>query len=213
MSGRTDVVRDDSEPTDAQIIAWSVDQPELFAALFDRHFSTVYRYLARRVGADAAEDLASDVCLVAFERRHSYQTARSQALPWLLGIATNLARQRSRAESRALRALARSGIDTVMQDHADLVVARVVADAECRSIAGVLAKLSRGDRDVLLLTAWGGLSYDEVGVALGVPTGTVRSRLNRARRKLKAAVAAADSTDPTESGDRGRDGSTRLLPG
>lgn len=203
MSGRTDVAADGCEPTDAQIIAWSVDQPELFAALFDRHFSTVYRYLARRVGADAAEDLASEVCLVAFERRHSYQRARSQALPWLLGIATNLARQRSRAEARALRALARSGIDTVMQDHADVAVARVVADAEYRSIASALANLSRGDRDVLLLIAWGGLSYDEVAVALGVPTGTVRSRLNRARRKLKAALVVAVGTDRREGEDRG----------
>lgn len=201
MTGLAGVAGEPGEQTDAQVIAESLDRPEMFAGLFDRHFAAVYRYLARRVGTDLAEDLAAEVFLVAFRRRHCYQLAQPRALPWLLGVATNLARQQWRAEARALRALARSGLDPAMEDHADGVVARVVAQDWYRCAAAGLAGLSPGDRDVLLLIAWEGLSHEEVALALGISPGTVRSRLHRARRRVKAALDAMDSDGPAE-GDR-----------
>ena len=57
-------------------------------------------------------------------------------------------------------------------------------------LAGALAALSAGDRHVLLLVAWADLGYQEVAEALGIPVGTVRSRLNRARRKVRTALGA-----------------------
>lgn len=201
MIGSAGVPDEDAPQTDAQIIAESVDRPEMFAALFDRHFGAVYRYLARRVGSDLANDLAAEAFLLAFDRRRSYQVARVSALPWLLGFATNLARQQWRAETRALRALARSGLDPVVEDHADVVVARVVAQTWYRAAAAGLAKLSPGDRDVLLLVAWEGLTYEEVAEALNIRLGTVRSRLHRARRQVKTALDAAGG-DGLAGGER-----------
>lgn len=191
MIGEPGSAGESAEQTDAQIIAASFDNAAVFADLFDRHFKSVHRYLARRVGVDLAEDLAAETFLIAFDRRHAYQMTSPRSLPWLLGIATNLARQQWRTEKRALKALATTGLDPVMEDHSEWVVAKVVAKAECRAVASCLAKMSRGDRDVLLLVAWEGLTYDEVAAALGVPTGTVRSRLHRARGQVKSALAAA----------------------
>jgi RNA polymerase sigma-70 factor (ECF subfamily) len=173
--------------TDAQLIAASVPAGEEFAALFDRHARTVHRYLARRAGATAAEDLLAQTFLVAFETRHRYDGARSDALPWLYGIATNVLRRARRDEVRLLRALARTGLDPDVDCPADRVAERLDARARTAALAGALAGLSAGDRDVLLLVAWGGLGQDEVARALDLPVGTVKSRLHRARARLRAA--------------------------
>ena len=115
----------------------------MFAAVFDRHYEAVHRYLARRMGPDLADDLAAETFTTAFDVRCRYDTAHPDALPWLFGIATNL----------------------------------------------VLMRLSAGERDVLLLFAWGDLRYDEIALALRIPIGTVRSRLHRARRRVRELVA------------------------
>lgn len=91
-----------------------------------------------------------------------------------------------------LRAFARTGHDPVLEGHADLVAEQVSARALHRELAAALAQLSSGDRDVLLLVAWAYLSYEEVAAALRIPVGTVRSRLNRARRRTKAALGDVD---------------------
>jgi RNA polymerase sigma factor (sigma-70 family) len=181
---------------DSTIVAESLSRPEVFARLFDRHFATVHRYLARRVGVSDAEDLAAEVFLQAFRRRETYDLSRADARPWLLGVATNVARRHHRTESRALRLLARTGVDPAMEDHAERVVGRVAAEAWYRSIAAVLAEMSAGDRDVLLLFAWEGLSYDEVAEALDVPPGTVRSRLHRARKQIRDTLGDMRGSHP-----------------
>src|SRR5690348_11576564 len=68
----------------------------------------MHRYLARRVGGEAADDLAAEVFLAAFSQRHRYDAARECARPWLYGIATNLVGAHRRQEARYLRALARA---------------------------------------------------------------------------------------------------------
>jgi RNA polymerase sigma-70 factor (ECF subfamily) len=83
------------------------------------------------------------------------------------------------------RALARTGIDPVMQSFTDTVDDRVSANTASRRLATALARLPAELRDTLLLVAWGDLSYEEVATALGVPIGTVRSRVSRARSKLR----------------------------
>jgi len=174
--------------TDAEIVTASLAAGEAFAELFDRHAVTVHRYLARRVGTAAAEDLLAQTFLVAFEQRWRYDADRPDALPWLYGIATNLLRRARRDEIRLYRALARSGVDPDVDGPADRVADRVDAAAATAALAGVPAALGPGDRDVLLLKAWGGLSLDEVALALGLPVGTVKSRLHRARSRLRSAL-------------------------
>jgi RNA polymerase sigma factor (sigma-70 family) len=160
--------------TDAEAIAASLSEPREFVAVFDRHFDAVHRYLRRRVGKEIADDLASETFAQAFEHRKRYDRRRPDARPWLYGIAHNLLRHHYRDEERALRAYARSaGLDA--SEPPD-----VGSD-----LAELLAELSPGERDVLLLVAWAELEYAEVAEALGIPVGTVRSRLNRARGRLR----------------------------
>jgi RNA polymerase sigma factor (sigma-70 family) len=178
--------------TDGELIAASVPAGEQFAAVFDRHARTVHRYLARRAGTAAADDLLAQTFLVAFETRARYDASRPDALPWLYGIATNVLRRARRDEIRLYRALARSGVGPDAPSPADGVADRVDARAATAALAGVLAGLAAGDRDVLLLVAWGGLSQDEVALALELPLGTVKSRLHRARTQLRAALSTEE---------------------
>lgn len=182
----------DGQLSDADLIASSVTAPEQFGEIYERYVSEIHRYLARRVGTARADDLAAETFLVAFGSRRRYDRAAERALPWLFGIATNLLRRHSRVERAHYRTLARTGVDPTatgtVTDHADAVAAAVTARATVRDLGGVLAQLSVRERDVLLLVVWGELSYHETAAALGIPIGTVRSRLNRARRRLQAAL-------------------------
>jgi len=89
-----------TDPSDASVIAGSLQRPEQFAAIFDRHFDSVHAYLARRIGASLADDLASQTFVVAFERRESFRATVDSARPWLFGIATNLMRPTHAAPPR-----------------------------------------------------------------------------------------------------------------
>ncbi|MGW7594195.1 RNA polymerase sigma factor [Streptomyces rubiginosohelvolus] len=174
---------------DADVIAQSLDEPELFAGLYDRHAPDIHRYAARRLGEGAADDITAETFLIAFRTRARYDTAHRLARPWLYGIAANLIGKHRRTEVRTLKALARTGHDPVAASWSDRSDDRIAVQAP---LAGALAALSPGDRHVLLLVAWADLGYQEVAEALRIPLGTVRSRLNRARRKVREAL----STDP-----------------
>ena len=146
-----------------------------------------------------AEDLTADTFTAAFRSRSRFDaTQATGALPWLYGIASNLAARHRRDEVRGLRALARTGVDPVAQSWVDQADQRLVAQASNRPLAQALADLSAGDRDVLLLVAWADLTYAEVAHALRLPVGTVRSRLNRARRKVREALPGLVADDPDE---------------
>ncbi|GGP95084.1 RNA polymerase sigma factor [Streptosporangium pseudovulgare] len=191
---RTESVERVEEDGDAELIRRSHDDPEWFAGIFDRYVRQIHRYAARRLGTQAADDIAAETFLIAFRRRASYDLAQRLARPWLYGIATRLIARHRRSEERFLRSLCRTGQDPLPEPMADAVVDRVAAQEKDRVLARALAGLSRGDRDVLLLVAWGDLSYEEVAEALGIPVGTVRSRLHRARRKTRAALGNDDPT-------------------
>ena len=189
---------------DAGIVERSIRNPELFSVIFNRHAPTIHRYLARRLDRDTADDLVGEVFLVAFRRRERYDCARSSALPWLYGIATNLIGQSRRDEARSYRLLARLAPEPDEDCHAERVAAIVAAGAVRGLLLAALGRLTPGDRDVLLLIAWEGLTYDEVASALDIPVGTVRSRLNRARRKVRAELGDSNpSTMFEETIDHG----------
>jgi RNA polymerase sigma factor (sigma-70 family) len=189
LAGHADAERDQAD--DATLVALSRRSPECFAALFDRHAPAIYAYVARRLGADAADDLVAETFLVAFQRRKSYDPANAGARPWLYGIATNLIRRRRREEARLLRAIARTPAAPAAELMADQVTGRVAAGALRSRLASALAGLPGSQRDVLLLVA-SGLSQGETAVALGVPLGTVASRLARARQQLRAELGGVN---------------------
>jgi RNA polymerase sigma factor (sigma-70 family) len=179
--------------TDEEMLAESLRRPDAFGELYARHFTAVYRYVAGRLGPDIADDLAADTFLAAFRRRATFDTSRGMVRPWLFGIATNLVARHHRAETRWYAALARAGADPLALAGAagcdeDLIADRVNASRVRPALTAALARLPDRDRDVLLLTAIGELSYAEVAFALGIPEGTVGSRLSRARRKIITAL-------------------------
>ena len=171
---------------DAVVILRSVELPAAFETIFDRHFDAVHRYLGRRAGRERADDLASQTFVVAFERRATFRRDASSARPWLLGIATKLLANDCRAEQRLLETLGRLSGDA---RHAIGPVSS--GPGSDSDLAAALAKLDPAQRDVMLLHAWGELSYEEIADALGIPVGTVRSRLSRARESLQAQLDPA----------------------
>ncbi|WP_066368453.1 RNA polymerase sigma factor [Herbidospora mongoliensis] len=175
---------------DHDLIQRSLAEPECFAALFDRHAPHLHAYVARRLGPDVADDVVSDTFLDAFRRRHVYDPRHTDARPWLYGIASNLVGKHRRRETARYRAYARTGPDETI---AALVEEGVTTLAVNRPLLRALASLKPGDRDVLLLVAWAQFTYGEVALALSIPVGTVRSRLNRARAKVKTALEAPDA--------------------
>lgn len=175
--------------SDTALVGRSLSDPEAFAALFDRHAASIHRYAARRLGTEAADDVMAETFTVAFQRRHDYDLERADARPWLYGIATNLIRNHRRAEARRWRAMAREAAGPGHEPEADSAAARVTAQAARGDLARVLAGLPSRQRDVLLLYAWAELEYEEIAQALGLPIGTVRSRLHRARNAMKEGLS------------------------
>ena len=188
----------DADADDATVIQLSRHEPEHFTVLFRRHAPHIQRYVVRRLGPDAADDIVAETFLLAFRQRNRYDPERADARPWLYGIATNLIGRHRRAEVRLYRALARTGADPVSEPFTDRIDDRVSAGQASRQLAAALARLSAELRDTLLLAAWSDLSYEEIAVALGVPTGTVRSRLSRARSKLRQTLGDADPSASAE---------------
>ncbi|WP_285688289.1 RNA polymerase sigma factor [Actinoplanes sp. NBRC 103695] len=184
--------------SDAMIVEASLRDTEAFAALYDRYAEQLYRYAYRRVGSDFAEDIVADTFLAAFRRRRDYDLTRQDARPWLFGIVTKEIARRHRAEQARYRALARSAADDATPGFADRVAAEVSAEAVRGPLATALRRLAKGDRDVLLLVAWSGLSYEEVAETLQIKIGTVRSRLHRARQQVRAALGGSNPVDSRE---------------
>jgi RNA polymerase sigma factor (sigma-70 family) len=167
--------------TDAAAVDGSAERldPARFAEVFEQHFDVVFRWARARSGADAAEELASETFVRALARCSEYRPARGPVRAWLFAIALGLARERERRLVRGGRALQR----LVAREPRSSQPAHEPAD-DLPRLALALAGLRPQERDALLLLALGGLTYDEIALALDVPVGTVRSRISRARARL-----------------------------
>ncbi|MCE4024451.1 sigma-70 family RNA polymerase sigma factor [Microbacterium sp. Au-Mic1] len=184
--------------TDSEIIRRSLERPEAFAEFFDRHAASVNAFATYRVGYVAAEDVLSETFLTAFRRRFDFDLTAESGIPWLLGIAARLIRRYRAVEARQWKSFAASAQreELVTSGGVDEALKRVDAERAVAALKTRIAALAPRDRETLLLYAWQGLTYDEVAVALGVPVGTVRSRLNRVRRRLDPGrrIAAFEKT-------------------
>jgi RNA polymerase sigma factor (sigma-70 family) len=163
--------------SDAEAIRRSRDAPEAFVAIYERHHAAVHNYVRRRLGVHLADDLAAETFVRAFQGRAAYRPLSDCARPWLFGIATNLINQHNRAEARGLRAWERAASEAPPAQEGQ----PAEIDAQ---LVHALRRLSRRDREALLLVAWGELTYAEVAEALSIPIGTVRSRIHHARQTL-----------------------------
>jgi RNA polymerase sigma factor (sigma-70 family) len=162
-----------------------------FADVYERYFAEIHRYIAGRLGRDAADDIAADTFVIALHKRDGFDASRGTVRAWLYGIATNLVARQRRAEQRRYRALTRAGARDLAgqpEDH----VSWAAAEGLQPRLAAALARLSQEERDVLLLVALADFSHEEISQALGIPYGTVGSRLNRARNKIRTALGQGD---------------------
>lgn len=173
-------------PTDADL--WSRARggdEHAFGELFDRHARTVYNYCFRRTADwSAAEDLTSVVFLETW-RRHQVRMNGGSLLPWLYGVATNVLHNHRRSLRRHRDALARLPQPPAPPDEPEEAAARMDAERRMREVLESVRSLPRRDQEVLALCVWEGLGYAEAAEALGVKVGTVRSRLARARERLR----------------------------
>jgi RNA polymerase sigma-70 factor (ECF subfamily) len=172
-------------PHDGRLLAAAGSDQSAFRALYERHVAAIHRYIAGRLGPDAADDLTAEVFATAYQRRDRYARERADARPWLYGIATNLMRRQRRAEARRLRALAAAAAQSD-PDHVPGPDAACHGDGIEPALHAALAGLGVRDREVLLLAALGDLRPGELHLALGVSPGAARVRLNRARSRLRA---------------------------
>ncbi|QAV70175.1 sigma-70 family RNA polymerase sigma factor [Salinibacterium sp. UTAS2018] len=169
---------------DSGVIERSLREPAAFGELFHRYAASLHRYVARRAGEPLADDVTSETFLIAFERRATFDLGRDDARPWLFGIATNLIHRHRIAEARTLKSLERAAAEPEY-DNSPNVDEIVDAQREVKKMARRLRRMSSGDRDCLLLFAWGDFTYEQIAQSLEIPVGTVRSRMNRARRILR----------------------------
>ncbi len=177
-----------ADASDAALISFSEADPASFGVVFDRHVDKIHAYVVRRVGITLAEELTAETFAKAFEQRARFVPIHDSAGPWLYGIATNVVHKAWRSERRQLAAYRKTAsIRAVTPDDYGDADDRVDAERAASGLVAALASLEAGDRDALLLFVWEELSYDQIGAALQIPTGTVASRINRARRQLKGA--------------------------
>jgi RNA polymerase sigma factor (sigma-70 family) len=174
------------EPTDSILIERSLRNPQEFAAIFDRHWPSIHAYCTSRAAA-AGEDIAAEVFRRAFDHRGRYDRRLQDARPWLYGIATNLLRHHYRSTQRGdragRRALALAELETSAQPF-DELEAQLLGPA----LTQALQSLPEVDREALLLLAWAELDYQEIARALDIPVGTVRSRIHRARARVREQI-------------------------
>jgi RNA polymerase sigma-70 factor (ECF subfamily) len=171
--------------TDGALIEQSVrGRPDAFVEVVQRHEVAVHGFLARRGGREVADDLLGEVWVRAFAARGGYDPRHEDARPWLYGIARNVLRAHWRASRAAGYALAEEAVDPW-----DEVVDRLDSAAKAQGLLSAVQALPAAERDVLLLVAWEQLTPAEAAVVLGVPPGTARSRLHRARAALRVLLA------------------------
>jgi RNA polymerase sigma factor (sigma-70 family) len=176
--------------TDGTLIERSArGRPDAFVEVVSRHEAAVHAFLARRAGPQAAADLLGEVWVRAFAGRGGYDPAYPDARPWLYGIARNVLRSHWRAEDHPAPewTLAEAAADPW-----DELVDRLDSAARVRALTDAVRALPPGERDVLLLVAWEQLTPAQAATVLGVPPGTARSRLHRARAALRLVAVAEE---------------------
>jgi RNA polymerase sigma factor (sigma-70 family) len=188
-----------THPSDDEL--WRAAQggdADSFGELFERHARAIYNFCFRRTADwSSAEEMTSTVFLEAWRRRDK-RIDDGMVLAWLYGVASHVSRNRSRSMRRRSSALQRLPRDVESPDFAGEADARVDDERLMRDVQARLARLRQDERDVVALCIWSELSYEEAAVALGVPVGTVRSRLSRARQRLREPEApSGHSLDET----------------
>jgi RNA polymerase sigma-70 factor (ECF subfamily) len=192
-----------SDPLRARIRA---GDREAFSELYDAYARAVYNHAQRLTGDwSTAEEVMGDTFLDAWRNRERLEPDGGTLKPWLLGMATNKARNANRGLGRRLAFLARRPAPPPVADFADETAGRLDDARRLAAVRQVYGRLRRGEREVLALCVWSGLDYAQAAEALGVPVGTVRSRLSRARERLRRLTDERLREEQGDSGARHRE--------
>jgi RNA polymerase sigma factor (sigma-70 family) len=160
-----------------------------FGTLFDRHARAVYNHCFRLTASwSAAEDLTQTTFLHAWRKRDAVRLEHDSARPWLLAVATNMARNHRRGLRRRLRLAERVTPEHAF-DHADDVAARVDDERRMAEVLAAVRKLPRAQQEALALCIWSGVSYSDAAAVLGIAEGSVRARVSKARNRLSRLLA------------------------
>jgi RNA polymerase sigma-70 factor (ECF subfamily) len=171
--------------------AWITD-------LFGRHSAAVLAYARRRVdSAEDAEDVVVEVFATAWRRRDDLP---DEALPWLYATAANVIAHVIRSEGRRTRLGARLATVRPLREESVDPADVVVAASSATTVAAALDDLSEADAELLRLWAWEGLEPTEIAAVLGCSPGTARTRMHRARARLREALARRGVTGPGVDG-------------
>ncbi len=191
-NGHSNESRTDTSLTDKAL--WTLvrnGDDDAYGELFERHYKRVLTHCFHRTASTAmAEDLASVTFLEVWRKRYDVELENESALPWILGIATNVCRNSARSQGRHRNFLARFRLSITDEDTEDDLARRLDAERRVAVVLKSLERLSLEDRELITMCVWEGLEYAEVAAILKVPVGTVRSRLARARGRLKTAELA-----------------------
>lgn len=171
--------------SDEDVLERSLHYPTAFEEIVRRHSVLVHGYLQRRSSVEAADDLLAETWLQAFAARVSYDPGRGPVRAWVFGVARHVLATAQRHQQRAQRDASSAGMATDPAPDWDAVDARLDAAAVAPALRAGLASLSGPDRELVLLVVWEQLSPTEAAAVLGIPAGTARSRLHRARRQLR----------------------------
>ncbi|MEU0845313.1 RNA polymerase sigma factor [Streptomyces sp. NPDC005962] len=190
---------------------------EAFAELYAEHARSVYNHAFRLTGDwSVAEEVMGDTFLDAWRGRGQLEPGDGSLKPWLLGVATNKARNAKRGIGRRLAFLARRPAPDPVADFAEEAAGRIDDARQLAAVREVYGRLRRAEQEVLALCVWSGLDYAQAAEAMGIPVGTVRSRLSRARtrlRKLAEQRLAEDKKEPPHRrGEVQREAAFAALP-
>ncbi|MYY05990.1 MULTISPECIES: sigma-70 family RNA polymerase sigma factor [unclassified Streptomyces] len=181
---------------DEDLLARSAREPTAFEPLVARHSQALHGYLVRRAPA-AADDLLSEVWLQAYAHRKTFDAERGSARGWLFGVAGNVLSRHRQAVARAAAREQRQHPDATTADPWQAVDQRLDAASVGPELREKLAELPENERELLLLVAWEQLTPAEAAAAVGVPAGTARSRLHRARTRLRDGLSRTTRTTLT----------------
>ncbi|MEU6352801.1 sigma-70 family RNA polymerase sigma factor [Streptomyces sp. NPDC047072] len=175
----------ETEPAEPERARIRTGDRAAFAELYDRHARAVYNHALRLTGNwSQAEEAMSETFLAAWRTRATVDEEGGSLRPWLLGIATHKAHNVNRGLRRRLAFLARSPEPRPVADFAEETAGRIDDARRLAVVHRALGRLGRQDREVFALCVAAGLDYRQAAEALGIPVGTVRSRLSRARARL-----------------------------
>ena len=185
------------DDSDSTLLAAAIDgDGQAFGRLYDRHRDRVFRHVLRLSDSRSdAEDLVALVFVEAWRRRSAVRVVEDSVLPWLLVTANNLARNHNRARQRYRAVLPRIAAPVPEPDHADAVAERLDTTERAGAVRSAFDRLGRRDQEILALCVLDELSTSEVAAILGVPSGTVKSRLSRAKRRLAVSVGSDHRLD------------------